>query len=187
MLPPSSPSHSGCLTSPEMVFYPNSTWHHNPEDLNLNHHCSENLKSHVKFSSVIPLFKKKKFLLPHTNDQWFIWTCTTQFLLMLGAFSLLSFLRKKSSVCMCVHICMHMHTFACMCVSCFNFWNDWFSWILVWTVCHWRPPWHQLQRSQGSVRSQYNGSMFPSKKWRVDIFSETDIHKKMGILLHHHQ
>jgi hypothetical protein len=29
--------------------------------------------------------------------------------------------------------------------------------------------------------------MFPSKKWRVDIFSETDIHKKMGILLHHHQ
>jgi hypothetical protein len=32
-------------SSKPLVFYRNTTWRHNPEDFNLNHHCYDNLKS----------------------------------------------------------------------------------------------------------------------------------------------
>jgi hypothetical protein len=30
-----------------LIFYHNTTWHHSPEDLYLNLHCCENLKSRM--------------------------------------------------------------------------------------------------------------------------------------------
>jgi len=36
-----------------LVPYHNITWHHNPEDLNLNLHCYENLKSCTSFASYL--------------------------------------------------------------------------------------------------------------------------------------
>jgi hypothetical protein len=34
-------------SSKMLVSYYNTTWHQNPEDINLNLHCYENLKSHI--------------------------------------------------------------------------------------------------------------------------------------------
>jgi hypothetical protein len=34
-------------TSEMLVFYPNTTWHHNPEVLSLKHHHPESLKTHI--------------------------------------------------------------------------------------------------------------------------------------------
>jgi hypothetical protein len=39
-------------TSETSVFYHNTTWRHNPEDLNLYLHCHENLKTHNEVSFV---------------------------------------------------------------------------------------------------------------------------------------
>jgi hypothetical protein len=41
MLPPSLG-----WTSETLVSYPNTTWHHNPEDVNLNFHHHKNFKSY---------------------------------------------------------------------------------------------------------------------------------------------
>jgi hypothetical protein len=38
-------------TSEILVSYHNTTWHHNPEDLNLKYHCCESLKNFLLISS----------------------------------------------------------------------------------------------------------------------------------------
>jgi len=48
-----------------------------------------------------------------------------------GNFSLLSFQRGKSRL---------MRQPCCLYIPPFHLWTNQFSWNLVWTLCHWRPP-----------------------------------------------